>query len=446
MNRFFASCLRVALIASLLCATLWFPLATHAQSPTGTSRWYYQIGGAQPIVKRPTTHAMFNLGASWGYSLGDACRKFDPVAGLKTASKEEFKRLKALGTDGLELAAIGLGIYIVAEAFPQVYDLIKDNLGKASAYLRLSTKTCQEVMRDIDEGKNPIEDFVTVSRDKDLQARANAGSDDVVTAVRDANGERGIPWVNGTWQGGVGQPPVIVVQDTTVAGYNLLLGRAPDTHTPPPATGTLDPVVELWPTPGDAANWVVDVVGDTHIRTFDGAPREGRAGRGLMPVLDDEVELLRVDFDALLDGATPLTFEALKDISPPNALLTRDLVDAIREMPVDEAAVARERLVNEVAFMRVMERAAYARRLLLAGRREPNIANSPAFDQLAQVINELDTEIKYVAFDYELRKTLVSQTASNILTRAQEQGLSSATQRETGVLDPEAVDDGAVPR
>jgi hypothetical protein len=71
-----------------------------------------------------------------------------------------------------------------------------------------------------------------------------------------------------------------------------------------------------------------------------------------------------------------------------------------------------------MALSLTMERAMMARRALLAGRKEPNIANlQVAQDQLAPFLDELDQEIHNILFELEVRQRVASNTASQLLLR-----------------------------
>lgn len=381
MNRFSLYLLSFALAVTPLRA-----LAIEVTPMPEGSRWYYEIGGAKPLSLPPTNQLVFGAEASFGHGLGDTCRKFDPAAALKAAFRGTLEQLEVFAVGTASNALVGLPLYLLAQADPQLYDLLKDGLWKADALFRLSAKTCEEMMRDIGEGRNPYEDFVILSRAKDVQLRANSGLDDLNTAIREANGDQGLPWVNGEWRGGRNAPPINIISDTAVAGYNVLVGRNPADLGGIGGEASTQPLVAIWPSAADCANWITDVLGDESVRTYDAGARSSRPGRGILPKHDEIVTEVRAAFEAILPFETPLSAEQLSTVSAPGIQITLDLIKRLRRLPKAEAAIAAARLAEEVAMARTIEQGLYAKRVLLSGRREPNIANSPARDEIDRAI------------------------------------------------------------
>ena len=83
---------------------------------------------------------------------------------------------------------------------------------------------------------------------------------------------------------------------------------------------------------------------------------------------------------------------------------------------MDQHGIYAERLAEEIALARVVERALQARRLLLTGATEPNIQNSgPANEALTTAVGRLEQEIDRTIFDYQMRRSLVSNTSVALL-------------------------------
>ena len=96
--------------------------------------------------------------------------------------------------------------------------------------------------------------------------------------------------------------------------------------------------------------------------------------------------------------------------------ITRQIIEAIREEEYPEAVI--ERLSAEIALTRTMERALMARRTLLAGMKEPNIANNEiARAELHHAVDELNGEIENMVFEMEVRQLLTSNTTVQLLNR-----------------------------
>ncbi|MDH8404674.1 integrating conjugative element protein, partial [Klebsiella pneumoniae] len=73
------------------------------------------------------------------------------------------------------------------------------------------------------------------------------------------------------------------------------------------------------------------------------------------------------------------------------------------------------------ALARVTEQALLARRTLLAGMREPNIANvKEAQESLGKTTIQLDEELSQLKLELDFRQALTRNTASQILQRKQQ--------------------------
>lgn len=189
---------------------------------------------------------------------------------------------------------------------------------------------------------------------------------------------------------------------------------------------------------------LTDVLGDESVRTYDAGARSSRPGRGILPKHDEIVTEVRAAFEQILPSETPLSAEQLSTVSAPGIQITLDLIKRLRRLPKAEAAIAAARLAEEVAMARTIERGLYAKRVLLSGRREPNIANSPARDEIDRAISELSEEIETLVFEADVRHKLVSHTARNVLLFGEQESSRSADTESSSEAETEILEKGAV--
>lgn len=93
---------------------------------------------------------------------------------------------------------------------------------------------------------------------------------------------------------------------------------------------------------------------------------------------------------------------------------------------------------------RTIERGLYAKRVLLTGRREPNIANSPARDEIDRAISELTEEVESLVFEADVRHKLVSHTARNVLLFGEQESSRSADTESSSEAETEILEKGTV--
>ena len=421
-----------------------------AQGPTEDSLWYYEIGGAEP-VSVPANPAVVSvtLGGSAQLGLGYSCGKFDPVAAVTNTLNDigaGVDNMMNAMTAAATSAIAALPALILQRANPGLYDLFQNALIKAEETMQLATKSCEQMEAEIAQGKNPYADLITLSKGNDWKVQMGIGGNDAVTAkdtVESSNGDNGVPWIGGQ-AGGSGQPVLEFTGDIVEAGYNINMNRAVTDTTPVPAASATR-LSEIWSSPAEARDWTVDVVGENIVTTCDTCRKDSIPGTGLLPKLYQESATVTTEIQNLVSGATPPTLANLDQITAPGVAITRQVIEAIREMPPSEQSLIMGRLVSEISTARTVEKALFARRLLLSGRQVPEVyATEVAREHADTSIAELDKEIENLLFETRVRKEVVSDTVATLLERAAARRQSSLTVPEVPTLDPNPLRGGRV--
>lgn len=435
--------------ASLLIALSVYGSAYAATAPTEDGLWYYEIGGAEPVsVPANPSVVSVTLGGSAQLGLGYSCGKFDPVAAVTNTLNDigsGVDNMMNAMTAAASAAIASLPALILQRANPGLYDMFQNALLKAEETMQLATKSCEQMEAEIAQGKNPYADLVTLSKGNDWKLQMGVGGNDAVTAkdaVETANGDNGVPWIGGP-AGGAGQPLLEFTGDIVKAGYNINMNR-PVTATGSPATVTR--LSEVWTTPAAARDWVVEVVGENIVTTCDTCRKDSIPGTGLLPKLYQEASTVTGQLQSLVSGATPPTLANLEHITAPGVAITRQVIEAIRAMPASEQGLIMGRLVSEISTARTVEKALFARRLLLTGRQVPEVyATEVAREHADASIAELDKEIENLLFETRVRKEVVSDTVSLLLQRAAARRQASLNTPAVPMIDPRPVRNGRVP-
>jgi hypothetical protein len=93
-----------------------------------------------------------------------------------------------------------------------------------------------------------------------------------------------------------------------------------------------------------------------------------------------------------------------------------------------------------------VEKALYARRLLLSGRQVPEVyATEVAREHADRAIAELDRETESLLFETRVRKEVVSDTVAVLLQRAAARRQAALNVPEVPTLDPRPLSGGRVP-
>jgi len=204
-------------------------------------------------------------------------------------------------------------------------------------------------------------------------------------------------------------------------------------------------LAEIWSSPGQARDWVVDVVGENIVTTCDTCRKDSIPGTGLLPKLHQESTAVTTELQGLVSGSRPLTLANLERVTAPGVAITRQVIEAIREMPSSEQGLIVGRLISEISTARTVEKALYARRLLLSGRQVPEVyATEVAREHADASIAELDQEIDSLLLEIRARREVVSDTVAVLLQRAAARRQASLNVPTVSPVDPRPLSNGRV--
>lgn len=389
---------------------------------------YYRIGGGSVITPALTRRNTQLLNLRAGLNADLMCGNFDistTVRNQLNGVTEGFQQLMGSVIQNATSAVASLPAMIIQRANPQLYDLLTNGVLQARVDFDKAKLSCQSMAQKMtDFAYGPA---WTQSAKAENYQQVAASDTDAVRAdkkVADDAASKGKTWVGGQKRGGRGQAPIKLVGDTAKAGYNILNQRNATDTADVSASACQGALCQTWRTPAAAATWLTRVVGEQTINvapdndaTGSSDQRSGaQAGVGLSPLIADEQEKIATALAALVNGSVKPTSENLAKASGGSLQLTRGVVEALRD-DTDEPVLAK-RLSGEMALARVMEQALMARRMLLAGMREPNIAaEKEAQTQLNQTTVQLDQELNQLRLELEMRRMLTDNASTIILAR-----------------------------
>jgi integrating conjugative element protein (TIGR03755 family) len=410
--------------------------------PTNLDHFYYQIGGGSEYHPPASTYATpIDLGVDANISMGNQCGMYNPAISITNTLNDLEDSVNNL-TQSVIANATGslteMPMYFLALANPTLYNLLNNSLISAHTLIDASVKSCQETKNQIAQGKNPYEDWATLSVGDSWKAHLSltaTGDEDINAAneaITEEAGDDGVVWVQGKTfsdgslhAAGKNQPVIHVIADTVTAGYNTLLNRDANSDQPAPANSDL---ANQFPAPSDAITWITGVLGDQNITTCkESNCKSGQgtvAGRGLLPWMticsaqnnNDCVDTLNQRLQALVSGSTSASKDNLLAVSADDLVISPIVIRTIQGMDLSQQGIVIHKLAQEVAMQRVMEKALMARDILQAGRQAPAITiNRPAQFVLQDKMTTLDSELKSLSFDAQVRKQMMSETLLNLI-------------------------------
>ncbi|HEY0848847.1 MAG TPA: integrating conjugative element protein [Bradyrhizobium sp.] len=415
-----------------------------ADIPSTRSGLYYRLGGGDSASRAANPHGVpYKLTLSGVARLHYSCGAYDFEVSFQNLMNR-FAQLGTQVTNAVQAGIAALPLYLFQRASPGLYELFQTYAKKAEVAIQIATKSCEEMEAQIKAGEDPYEDFIRMARGEAWKQQATVTRDVVVAKDKvGANaGNDGISWIGGERAGGVAQEPVRIVYDTVFGGFNATMGQSPKT---PAAAYPAVKLTETFPSPGSAATFGTDVLGDVEISTCkeNACPvPQSKTGLGLIQKFELEIPVVQRQVDALFANVVPRGTD-LAAASAPGIVVTRELVDAIRELPAIEQGIARQRLVQDVALARTVDKALIIRNLLLTGRMIPEVYKT-ANTQIESKLAELNRHIDDVLYEANVRKRVISETATILLDNYHAARAASAANAVQQPVDQRPMIDGRV--
>ena len=420
-------------VASFACSVLIALAGTVSTSdaysqPVRNSTLYYRMGGGSPggnaNYRGQVAH---NLGFGLNARLNHSCGKFD--IGLSWSNI--MNNLTSLGqtvSGAMQAGIAALPLYVLQRAQPGLYQLFQNYSQKVDIMLGSSLKTCEEMEAMIKVGQDPYEDWAKLAKVDGWKIKAN-GSGDIYQAKIDINkneeaNKAGVPWVFGQRAGGNTGKAIEPIRDLSIAGYNATLNK------PVTASSTIDysasvaeknsRLVRAFSSPERLAEWTTGVLGDQRVHTCSQAdcpqPTTVTTASGLGPKYESELDLIMPKLQLWSNPANSVTYADLAGIAVPGFALSSQLMDSVRRQPQESRAMSVNRLAQEMAMHKVIDKALVARGVLLTGLSLPEVtAAGDAVKNTQETIDRLTRYIDDMMYEAKVRKELTSNTALTIM-------------------------------
>ena len=387
--------------------------------------FYYGIGGGEPI-SRPASNrtSTVRVGGDVTWNTDLMCGNFDMAVSVSeqlSGIKGSFNDLMDNVISAATGAVASLPALVIQRVNPALYDLLQNGVLQASAEFQIARTSCEELVGKMEEAIGN-DRWETVAKGGWWGEQSAGGAEILQTKVdADSHGvDRGVVWVGGSRRGGRNQPPIQPVTDAAKAGYNLLLNRSASNTTSTATTCAAAAICEEWVSPQGFADWIVQVLGDKSIRTCQGCDKiEVQAGLGLAQEVARLADDIEAELTTLAAATSVPTASELGAVSGgPTLRISRSVIEALREEDPNLQPVLITRLAGEMALARTLERALIARRALLAGRDEPNVANvSVGVEEIGHYISQLEQDIDSLLYEIDMRQRVATSMPAALLQR-----------------------------
>jgi len=445
-------------VACVIAASAVSSVATAANtSPRMNGVLDYEIGGG--MVSTPTgsnTFASIGIGVEWKTNM--SCGNFDPsisISNQLNGITEGFKNMMSDIVQNATSAVASLPMLVIMRANPSLADLLQNGVMSGKLDFEAAETSCEGFQNLIMDGDTSALPWMSVAGTAKERVWENAVNNPVSTdqagdavaakdTVRDTDpGNEGIVWVCGDKAGGAGQPTIKSTADVIVAGYGILHDSTDicDTGEPSTASQADSVIFSYWETAQDAADWVVEVVGEVEVASCDDCDKlDNVPGKGLEYKLRDEKEALTENLEDLVSGAAPMTWANLSDVSaPPAVRVNAALISELRKSGSEAQVRYIEMMAEEIGYARLIEQTRLAIRMMRAGQREPNVAAfAEATPHIESSMNILHENLEMLRSEAAEKRVVASRTVKALLIGAEKTVRSTRTPNIRQNNDPEA--------
>ncbi|KTD63266.1 pilus retraction ATPase PilT [Legionella santicrucis] len=417
-----------------LILTLLIPTFTYASGfMPSQSDYYYELGGTSNLFIPPVNKDQtIRIGADIDGRMGFSCSGFNPVVSI-TNTFQDLKKsainIPGGVIDNLKGSVAGYPLYKLQQSMPALYNVIQNAASSAQSEFNIKVKDCQEVKQSLEQHQSPMEGILSVSDSQGwLEAAKRAKKENVdvtetAKSIAQKRDDYGLPWI-GHEKGNAGgkyQRPIKVINDVVIAGYNILLERKPLDSLDKPDTKT--PMTRSWPTPTDAANWAVKVLGDIQVSSSEiKLNHDAKAGIGLSSLLQSCANANTCSQNIakalwnLVNGTWTLTEDNLRKVSASNLLITDEIIITIQHLPREEQLLTVSKLAEEIAVQNMLDNALMIRQILQAGLQVQEVQNlKPAMKMVLFALKKLDDDIHSLSFENDVRKKMMTDTLGTIM-------------------------------
>lgn len=427
-------------------------------SSNNNSSLYYQIGGGQSVPIPPVqNNVSVPINAEGNVGLGFSCGMFNPVDTITNSLnnfRDSVQNVPGTVVSNATSAIVSFPMYKLAQADPKLYNILNNNVIGSHNQFALNMKSCNTMQSEALKGQDPYNNWITVSRNNDMKNQMAFGDGDLnkaMSKVNQSQGNNGVPWSTpggtlGSYAGGLGQPPIMVVHDTAIAGYNVMLSRNPTETSAPGKSDNNQNLLNYWATPGDAAKWIVSVVGDQKITTCTEAScaKDSTPGRGLLPYVQSITTDIQKNLVNLVSNPGDVNAQSLMSVSAPGQMVSPALLQNIRMMNRNAQGNTIATLSQNIATTRVVNEALLAINVLQMGSQVPNIHSVGAAQKvLASSIQMMQGDINRIMYSVNIRRQLNSNVMGEIMKYNQEQNAQAASIPRLGEK-PVSIENGAV--
>jgi len=358
-----------------------------------------------------------------GWNVGASCSGWSAdasLSGLFNDLESQFNRLQRRLVNSMTGFVTQLPMLLIQREDPGLYELLNTTLLNGEDLFDARVATCRQMSERFSKagslGEVQDSSFWMEFSKKEQEERKSGGDlTKVIDTAEENKGDAGVVGMGGKQCAGANMNMCAPLEDAAKDGFNKLAQR--------PATDDAGNEItpwhkQIWKTPEDAANWIKKVVGNVKYATCKGCNKlEQTPGIGVYDDIAEGAVQIRDGLIKLVDRNDVPKAADLKKVSANDLLLNESVIMALRAESVQQATFL-QRLAEDIALLKTVDKLLAARRILLAGKSDPNFNSTPKNIQVVdEKIRMIADEISMIKEELELKKVARGDTLTILLSR-----------------------------
>jgi len=432
-------------IISILSSALAVPLAHSSVLDEQDPSISYKINNVSPWKHRKKLDISADL-PSLNWNIGADCSGFDAgisVEGMMNDLDSQFNRLQRDAVNAMKGFVTRLPMLLIQRMDPGLYELINNGIIKGEDIFNLSVQSCESMSANFSQ--NGFGALANESTYFDFSSSLASDPDkkktDIVETMNDkgaSKGEAGVPKLSGGNCGDKASNPCRPVEDVVKAGVDIAFKKSFDARTPVGEAKSW--IKNVFDSSSEAEDWIKKTLGTVEYGTCKKCTQyDETVGTGVYDDIANEARSIAEDIVDIVDSGKVPTRTELLSISVNDMFVDENVIFALRDEQIHRGVFI-SRIADDLALMKVVDKLLAARRILLAGKSDPNFQS---VTMNREIINDklalITDEIRMLKEDLELKASAKGDVIVRLLDRYSNRRNTDVQKNNTS-LEQEIVD------
>lgn len=389
------------------------------------NRYHYIINGSKSFSE-PIIQPNSSLHLESSYSIGSkfSCGNFNFQSSIATQLSNAKERLRTQIVGAVQGLIAALPEILLQKIKPDLYDLYQKLMIRAEADIRFAYSSCESWKKAFREDNKGVSEIMKDAVDYDWSIEATSDTTDIYKAqqnVEENIGKNGIKWCNNEEKGGKNSKAFKPLRDVAIAGFNTLIGRNCTSENPVSRnklSSNNENLIKYFKDTSEVKEFALEVLGDYIFKIGENGIRDGNIPQGLQGLIN--LKMIEIK-DLLLEAVKKPSQNGARNLMKKEIYLGApkieyETIEALSSMDVGIRNMAIDALSNELAAAFIITKALKFKKILKAAKYIPELKKIDFVESLInQSLADLDSQMKDLLFEKQVRESFYSQTAFSII-------------------------------